>query len=97
MEEANHNKSVWLYFVGHEDKCGAGVFFYGISERPDQPTEFWRCLARAHSGPHDGAVWFSRHSSELEAIDKSKWLVEHFLAHNRFPDDPDLDLAPDQL
>jgi hypothetical protein len=74
-------------------KCGAFVTFTGFSEHPDRPTEFWNCTATAHFGPHDGAFWFSKFSSESEAIEKASWLVEYFAQQGRFPDGPELNLS----
>ncbi len=74
-------------------KCGAFVSFTGFSRHPDRPTEFWNCTASAYFGPHDGAVWFSKISSESEAIEKALWLAEYFADHGRFPDGPELNLS----
>jgi hypothetical protein len=76
-----------------DKKCGAFISFTGFSEHPDRPTEFWNCTATAHFGPHDGSVWFSKFSSESEAIEKARWLVEYFAEHGRFPDGPELNLS----
>jgi hypothetical protein len=69
------------------------VSFEGVSTRPDRPKDFWNCHGAALCGHHDGAVWSSRHSSESEAIEKARWLVEHFRGHGRFPDGPELHLS----
>jgi hypothetical protein len=74
-------------------KCLTFVSFDGISEHADRPTEFWNCYGVAHVGPHDGAVWFSKFSSESEAIEKAGWLVEYFAEHGCFPDGPELNLS----
>ena len=50
-------------------------------------------MASAYFGPHDGAVWFSKISSESEAIEKALWLAEYFADHGRFPDGPELNLS----
>jgi hypothetical protein len=91
--EANHNMNVLLKAILCGNKCGALVSFEGVSEHPDRPTEFWICTATAHCGPHDGAIWFSKFTSESEAIEKSQTLVDYFAEHGRFPDGPELNLS----
>jgi hypothetical protein len=90
--KSNHNMSVMVHATMLDRECGAAVFFYGISDCPDRPMEFWTCTATAHRGPHDGAVWSCKCTSELEAIEKSRWLVKYFADHDRFPDGPELEL-----
>jgi hypothetical protein len=76
-----------------DKKCEGFVSFDGISEHADRPTEFWNCYGISHFGPHDGAIWFSKFSSESEAVEKAFWLVEYFVEHGRFPDGPELNLS----
>jgi hypothetical protein len=73
-------------------KCGAS-FGRSFGSTPGRPTEFWNCTATAHFGPHDGAVWFSKLSSESEAIEKAGWLVEYFAEHGCFRDGLELNLS----
>jgi hypothetical protein len=91
--EANHHRLIIVHAAESAGEYRVFVSFDGISEHADRPTDFWNCYGAALCGPHDGAVWFSKGRSELEAIQKARCLVEHFRQHGCFPDGPELSLS----